>query len=237
MVIKSDIHTHTIASGHATTATITDMAKTAKAKNLEILGISDHGPATAFGGKPSYFRSLAQAAKNRLGIRMLYGAEVNILDNKGSLDLPDDILKGLDFTIASLHRPVKKPGSLDENTAAYIEAMKNPYVNVIGHPDDTHYPVDYNALVQGAIKHHVALEINDSSLRPDGYRGDTKFNDMMILNLCKHYRHPVLLASDSHGTEHVGEVEEALKLVALAEFPKGLIINTNNHLLLGLIAR
>ena len=49
--IKFDIHTHTIASGHATTATITDMAKAEAARNLKLLGISDHGPATAGGGR------------------------------------------------------------------------------------------------------------------------------------------------------------------------------------------
>ena len=49
--VKLDVHTHTIASGHATTATITDMAKSAAANNLTLLGISDHGPATFGGGK------------------------------------------------------------------------------------------------------------------------------------------------------------------------------------------
>ena len=48
-----DIHTHTIASGHASTATITDMAKAAVSRNLRLLGLSDHGPATLGGGSPS----------------------------------------------------------------------------------------------------------------------------------------------------------------------------------------
>lgn len=67
--IKFDIHTHTIASGHATTATITDMAKAAAARNLKLLGISDHGPATAGGGRASYFRSLHLSQKNASGWR------------------------------------------------------------------------------------------------------------------------------------------------------------------------
>ena len=80
-----DIHTHTIASGHASTATITDMAKAAASRNLKLLGISDHGPATLGGGRPSYFRNLSYAPRKRLGVEMLYGAEVNILDENGSL--------------------------------------------------------------------------------------------------------------------------------------------------------
>lgn len=229
--ITFDIHTHTIASGHGSAATITDMAKAASAKGLKLLGVSDHGPATLGGGRPSYFRGLAHAPKNRLGVEMLYGAEVNILDNNGKLDLEDEILCHLDYVIASIHKPVKKPGSIDENTAAYIAAMKNPYVRVIGHCDDVKYPVDYPALVQAAMEHHVLLEINNSSLSPEGYRGDTRFNDLMILNLCRHYNYPVILASDSHGTEHVGDVSYASELAETAEMPNELIMNYSTQAL------
>lgn len=225
--IQFDLHTHTIASGHATTATITDMAKAAAFRGLKTLGISDHGPATIGGGRVSYFRNLAYAPRKRLGVEMLYGVEANITDHNGALDLEDSVLKNLDYVIASMHRPVIKPKTAEENTAAYIAAMKNPYVRIIGHCDDVKYPVDYLALVQAAIKHHVILEINNSSLSPDGYRGDTRANNLTILNLCKHFRYPVLLSSDSHGPEHVGDMSYALELVKLADFPDELIINTS----------
>lgn len=224
-LLEFDIHTHTIASGHGSTSTITDMAKAAAAHNLKMLGITDHGPATLGGGRVSYFRSLAHAQKKRLGIEMLYGAEVNILDNKGKLDLDDTILEKLDYAIASIHKPVKKPGTIEENTAAYIAAMQNPNVRIIGHCDDVKYPVDYLAIVKAAMKYDVLLEINNSSLSPDGYRGDTRFNDLMILNLCRHFHYPVILASDSHGTKHVGDFSYALELVKLAGMPESLIMN------------
>ena len=223
--IEFDIHTHTIASGHATTATITDMAKAGCEKGLRILGISDHGPATLGGGKVSYFRNLAHAQRKRLGVEMLYGAEANILDKEGRLDLDDCVLKNLDYVIASMHRPIMQPGTIEENTAAYIAAMKNPYVCVIGHCDDTKFPVDYPTLVEAAREYHVLLELNESSLRPDGYRGDTRFNNLMMLNLCKHYKIPVLLSSDSHGAEHVGDFTYCTELLKTAEFPDELVMN------------
>ena len=129
------------------------------------------------------------------------------------------------YVIASIHKPVKKPGTIEENTAAYIAAMKNPYVCIIGHCDDVKYPVDYPAVVQAAMEHHVLLEINNSSLSPEGYRGDTRYNDLMILNLCMHYHYPVILASDSHGPGHVGDVSCALELAKKAELPEQLILN------------
>ncbi len=223
--IELDIHTHTIASGHASTATITDMAKAASAAHLKLLGISDHGPATLGGGKPSYFRSLPMVARKRIGVDMLYGIEANITDYNGSLDLEDSLLAGLDYVIASIHKPVLKPGTKEENTRAYLRAMENPYVSILGHCDDVKYRVDYLAIVKSAMEHQVILEINNSSLSPEGYRGDTRFNDLMILNLCKYFHYPVLLSSDSHGTEHVGDFQYALELVERAEFPKELVLN------------
>lgn len=235
--VEFDIHTHTIASGHASTSTITDMAKAASAKGLNMLGISDHGPKTLGGGRSSYFRNLAYAPKERLGIKMLYGAEVNILDDKGNLDLEDVILNHLDYAIASMHLPVKKPGNIVENTAAYIAAMSHPKVRIIGHCDDTRYPVDYHALVKAAIAHGALLEINNSSLSPDGYRGDTRFNALMILNLCRHYHYPVLLSSDSHGTKHVGDVSYALELTKKAGLSDSLILNYSSKAFLNFLGQ
>ncbi|MRN27046.1 phosphatase, partial [Romboutsia ilealis] len=140
-------------------------------------------------------------------------------------DLEDSILAKLDYVIASIHKPVKKPGNMEENTAAYIAAMKNPYVRIIGHCDDVKYPVDYLEIVKAAMKYDVLLEINNSSLSPDGYRGDTRFNDLMILNLCRHYHYPVIFASDSHGTKHVGDFTFSLELAQLAGMPDSLIMN------------
>lgn len=230
-----DIHTHTIASGHGSSATITDMAKAAAAAGLTMLGISDHGPATLGGGRTSYFRNLAYAQKKRLGVRMLYGAEANILTYDGKLDLPDEILEHLDFVIASMHRPTIRPGTEEENTQAYIRAMENPCVNVIGHCDDTNFPVDYFRLFRAAMDNHVLLEINNSSLSPDGYRGNTKFNDLLILNLSVHFNYPVLFSSDSHGKKHVGDFTYAEEAAKLAGVPYQLVLNHSAKAFLGFL--
>ena len=224
-----DIHTHTIASGHGSSATITDMAKAAKKNGLAMLGISDHGPATLGGGRTSYFRNLSHAQRSRLGIDMLYGVEANITDKDGKLDLSNEIMSGLDYVIASMHRKNIKPGTTSENTTAYIKAMENPYVRVLGHCDDIHFPVDHLQIVRAAMANHVLIEINNSSLSPDGYRGDTRFNVLMFLNLCKYFNYPVVLSSDSHGTKHVGDFEHAMKMCKLAEMPNHLIMNYSTH--------
>ncbi len=228
-MFEFDPHTHSIASGHASSSTITDMAKQAAARNLNLLGITDHGPATMHASRAAYFRNLAYAPKKRCGIEILYGVELNILDNDGNVDLEDEILEHLDYAIISMHLPTKKPDTIEANTFAYINALKHPNVRIIGHCDDVKYPVDYEALIIAAIHYHVVLEINNSSLSPDGYRGDTKENVRTILRLCKKYGHPVVLSSDSHGTEQIGDFQYAMDLIREMDFPQNLILNTSSE--------
>ena len=224
-MFSADIHTHSIASGHATQSTITDLAKAAKVRGLSLLGVSDHAPSTMCAGTASYFRSLSMAPKNRCGVDLLYGIELNILDYTGRVDMDPVTLSSLDYAIASMHRPNIRPGSREDNTTAYIGAMSNPYVSVIGHCDDAHYPVDYEALAEAAVSSHILLEINNSSLAPDGYRGDTRDNVRAILTLCKKLDHPILLSSDSHGTARVGDFHYILPYLKECDIPDRLILN------------
>lgn len=221
----SDMHTHSIASGHGTSCTITDMSRAASAKGLRLLGITDHGPGTLAAGTPSYFRSLAFSPRKRFGVELLYGIELNILDRDGHVDLEEELLSGLDYAIASMHSRNYRSGTRKENTEAYLNVMKNPHVKILGHCDDPHYPADYEALAICAREHQVIFEINEASLAPYGYRGDTRANNREILRCCAKYQVPVILSSDSHGTEHIGDFTYSAAFVHEAMFPESLIYN------------
>ena len=225
-----DIHTHSIASGHGSSCTIADMAKQAYSVGLSLLGITDHGPATLRSGRSSYFRSLGMMApRKRCGVELLYGVELNILDYKGTVDLDSETLSCLDYAIASIHSKNLKPGSRAENTEAYINAMKNPFVKMIGHCDDAKYDLDYKALVEAAKDNKILLEINNSSLSPEGYRGDVTDNYNQLLKWCKEYGMPIILSSDSHGTSHIGDIKYAEKFALDFGYPADLIFNYNYY--------
>lgn len=226
-MFEFDPHTHSIASGHASSATITDLAKKASMVGLNALGITDHAPGTLCAGRSAYFRNLAYAPKKRCGIELLYGVELNILDKNGTVDLPDDILANLDYAIVSMHLPNYKAGSIEENTFAYVHAMKHPKVKIVGHPEDTRFPVDFEALAVAAKHLRVAIEINNSSLSPNGYRGDVRENMKSILYYCKKYSCPIVLSSDSHGTKDVGNFQYAMELMKECEFPQELLLNNS----------
>lgn len=228
ITIKADLHTHTLSSGHGTSDSITDMAKEAARRGMNLLGISDHGPASPGSAGPSYFRSLILCQRNRFGVEMRYGVEANLLDSTGALDLPDDILKTLDFCIVSMHRPIYTPGSAAENTRAYIRAMRHPHVRFIGHCDDSRFPVDYRELTRAALSAGVLPELNNVSLLPHSYRRDCRANAVKLLDACALLSCPLILSSDSHGCRHIGQVSEAERLLRETDFPETLIRNRDS---------
>lgn len=225
-----DLHTHTIASGHAYN-TVNEMAQAAAERGLLILGITEHAPAMQGTCSELYFTNLKALPREKNGIRVLYGAELNILDFDGHVDLPEEILSQMDLCIASIHPPCFKGGSMEENTRAYLNVMKNPYVNIIGHPDDGRYPVDYRALAEGARKHGVLLEVNSSSLAPNSYREGAADNYRRLLRYCKEFGVPVVMDSDAHVDIRVGDHELAHRLLAEENFPEELIVNDKPQML------
>ena len=158
-------------------------------------------------------------------IQLLLGSEVNILDSQGTVDLGEKTLSGMDVVIASLHTPCMKPASKLENTEVYLNVMKNPYVNIIGHPDDGRYEIDYEALVQGAKEYGKVLELNNHSMDPDCTRENAVENDTVMLNLCMKYQVPVVMDSDAHFDLLIGEFDLARDLLTKLDFPEELVLN------------
>ena len=229
--ILIDLHTHSISSGHGSTDTVNDMAKAAARAGLQILGISEHGPASANSAKPSYFRSLKLAKRHRFGVQLLFGAEVNIITPAGALDLEDDVLAGLDYALASIHPPTLTPYEHRDLTHAYVNAMEHPNIRFLGHIDDARFPVDFERLLAIAKEKNVYPEINNNSLMPDAYRKGGQENCRKILKICKKINLPVLLSSDSHGVKNIGNMKYVYPLLDETNFPSSLIINYNTELL------
>ena len=113
--------------------------------------------------------------------------------------------------------------------------MKHPAVRMIGHCDDVKYPVDYDELTAAAREYGIVMEINNSSLSPEGYRGDTRANNRMLLEGCLRNRVPVLLSSDSHGTAHIGDFTYARAMVQEMNYPEELILNDKPEQVLKLL--
>ena len=101
--IELDVHTHTIASGHAYSI-LQEMAKAASEKELNLLGITEHVCDSSSGlGGWNYFRNLRVVPRRMYGIELMLGAEINILNSNGCLDMDDELMSQIDLRIAGIH--------------------------------------------------------------------------------------------------------------------------------------
>lgn len=221
-----DVHTHTIASGHAYSTTM-EMIQAAKEKNLKLLGISEHAPQMPGTCHEFYFANFKVFPRKVDGVQLMFGVEANIVDSSGKIDMSEEMMKKLDYGIASLHIPCFTPGSSRENTAAYVRVMENPNIQIIGHPDDSRYPIDYKELVKVAKNTGTLLEVNNTSLSPVSPRKNAKDNYKYMLDLCAEADVPIIINSDAHVSFDVGGFEYAKKLLEEIHFPRELIANTS----------
>lgn len=221
-----DVHVHTIASGHAY-STLGEVIAMARKKNLALVGIADHSPLMPGATHDFSFLNFKVIRRELDGMKIAMGAELNIIDYSGSTDLPAQILKRIDYAIASLHSPCINPGSLAENTAAIIGAMRNPHVVIIGHPDNPSYPVDFEAIARAAKDNGVLLEVNSSSYGSNGSRAGSEACAKLMLAACKKYGTAVIMGSDAHIDLDVGNHELSQKILAENNFPEELVINSS----------
>ena len=237
MRVEIDTHTHTLASGHAYN-TIREMARAAKEKGLKALAITEHAPEMPGSCHLFYFVNLRVLPRELEGIKILFGSELNIMDAEGHVDLPTSTIEGLDLTIASMHIPCYKgEKTVEEVTKAYLNIMEREDIDIIGHPDDGRFPVDYEMLVKAAKKTGTLLEINNSSLKPDGYRANTKENALKILKYCKKNETMIVLGSDAHFDTGIADYTYADEVLKEADFPEELIANTSFEKLQSLLKR
>ena len=226
MVIELDVHTHTLASGHAF-STLQEMAQAAAAKGLKLLGITEHAPGIPGTCDLIYFRNLHVVPRRMYGIDLMLGAEINITDTQGTLDMDPFHLKKLDFGIAGIHSVCYQAGTKDENTTGMVNAIRNPYVHIISHPGDGTAALHFEPLVLAAKESHTLLEINNSSLKPIRHKTEARANNLEILRLCKRYEVPVILGSDAHISFDIATYDYALQLVQETDFPESLLMNTS----------
>ncbi len=173
--LQAELHAHSNWSDGK--LTIEEMALAAHERGKKTLAITDHSGSLGVAGGlkaedlPRQRQEIDQV-QSRLGdsIRLLQGCEVEIRAD-GSLDYPDEVLAKLDIVIASLHVSLRQPRA--QVTERLLNAIRNPHVDIIGHPTGRMIPnregadLDMDAVLAGAAKSQVALEINAYPVRLD----------------------------------------------------------------------
>ncbi len=197
--IRGDLHCHTRASdGHAT---LEEMADTAAQRGYQYVSINDHSQRVTIAhglDEKRVFEQLEAIDKLNAkldGISILKSTEVEILED-GSLDLPNHVLKELDFTVCAVHYQYDL--SKDKQTARILRAMDNPYFTILAHPtgrlinERDPYAINLEALMNGAKQRGCFLELNAHPDRLD-LSGDA-------CRLAKDIGLKVAISTDAHNT-------------------------------------
>ena len=156
--------------------TLKEMADYCREMGYAYFGICDHSRSAFYAQGLSVEKVLEQQQEiERLnaGYRdftILKGIESDILSD-GALDYPEEILSTFDFVVASVHSNLK----MDEKkaTARVINAVENPYTNILGHPSGRlllarkGYPLDYRKVIDACAANGVSVELNANPYRLD----------------------------------------------------------------------
>lgn len=227
MRLLADLHTHTVASGHAY-STLTENVLAAKRAGLELIAITDHGPSVPQGAHLWYFWNLKQVPSVLSGVRILKGCEANISpDTENGIDLPDELLGLMDFVAVGLH-PLTgfDEGDRDKNTGALLRAIGNPLVDQITHPgNEDEFPVHLDAVVSAAASNGVILELNDHSFSPSSARSTSAAREREFARAALEAGAPVAIGSDAHYALHVGRFDSAIKVAEELGLTEDRIVN------------
>jgi DNA polymerase (family X) len=223
--IKGDLQMHSTASDGKNS--IEEMAEAARQLGHQYIAITDHSKAVTVANgldekrMAAHIKKIHAVNENGVGIRILAGAEVDILKD-GSLDYSAEILAQLDVVVCSIHSHF----NLDRAamTERMLAAIESPYTQIIAHPTGRlllrRDPIDYDMekVLEACAKHDVAMECNSY---PD--RLDLKD---VYLRMCKDRGVKVVISTDSHNTANLSFIRYGVTMARRGWLEKHDVINT-----------
>jgi DNA polymerase (family 10) len=223
--IKGDLQMHSTASDGKNS--IEEMAEAARKLGHEYIAITDHSKAVTVANgldekrAAAHIKKIHSLSEKELGIRVLAGAEVDIL-KEGELDYSDEILAQLDVVVCSVHSYF----NLDRAamTERILAAVENPYTQIIAHPTGRlllrRDPFDYDMekVMDACAKHGVAMECNSY---PD--RLDLKD---VYLRMCKERGVKVVISTDAHSTTNLAFIRYGVTMARRGWLEKKNVINS-----------
>jgi len=172
--IRGDFHVHTDATDG--TEPLEAMVEAARRRHYAFVGISDHSLSATVARGMTAEQALARRDRVRALNRdlkdftVLLGTECDILDG-GMMDYEDEVLKELDFVIASVHSRFTLPE--ETQTARVVAAVQNPHVDVLGHPTTRQIgwrgpiQLDLDEVFKACARAGTAIEVDADPRRMD----------------------------------------------------------------------
>ena len=223
--IRGELHAHTDATDGK--ASLEDMVDGAKRLGYQYLAITDHSQRVSMAlgldaeRLRDQWRRIDALNARQKGFTVLKSIELDILD-EGKLDLPNDVLSGADYVVASLHYGASNHAA--DNTRRLIRAAQHPQVDALGHPTGRllnrrdPYPLDTDELLAACAGEGCLLELNGSPERMD-------LPDHLAIAAAE--RGILLVCStDSHAVHHLAYMKYAVDIARRAGLNQEQVANT-----------
>jgi len=230
--IRGDLHVHSRWSDGL--LTISEIANEAKKRGYEYICIADHGKALGIARGLAVDRIKKQlkeieklnhgviASQGRGNPYIFSGSELSILSD-GSLDFSNKILAELDFVTASIHSGFRQ--GKQAMTKRIIKAIKNPNIDLIGHPSGRligmreGFEVDWVDIFKACRDFDTALEINASPHRLD-------LRDVLAREAVYKYNVKIAINTDAHAIHHFDYMKYGVDVARRAWLEKKNVLNT-----------
>lgn len=223
MEIKTDLHLHTTACNHAY-STYFEYIELANRRGIELIAFTDHSHMLGLENEWT-FQNLPTVPKQVDNVSILYGAEANIINVHGSIDLYPKEIHIMDIVIASAHWHYS-PRDAEEHAECCINTLANNDVDILGHADRFDFAIDAESIVKAAIQHNKLIEINNHTF---DMRQQAKDNCLALATACKKLGAQVVVNSDSHICYTLGQFDAAVAMLASINFPYELIANKDKE--------
>jgi DNA polymerase (family X) len=236
--ILGDLHVHSsfpIETSHDEGSDSFEVLLEKAAKlGYQYLGFSEHNPSSSqhspkqiieiLKRKREQIDKLNYSRVKKLSIYALNSLEIDIKPD-GSLALPDEALKYLDFAIASVHSSFKMPSR--EMTKRVLNSLVHPKIKILGHPtgrklgEREGFELDWEKIFAFCLKNNKYLEINAWPNRldlPDTLiRQAVKSGVKMVIN------------TDAHAVKQLDLISYGVAMARRGWVTKNDIINTMGY--------
>ena len=215
MRLRADLHTHSTASGHAY-STVAELAHSARVAGIELIALTDHGPACPGAPHEWHFMNLKVVPSVLDGVRILKGIEANpVPTTDNGLDLEDESLRRLDFVAVGFHPHTGYDDStLVERTEALVRIIQNPLVDMVTHPGNPSFPIDPDVVASAAADTGVIVELNSGSFEPSMSRSRETKGELEVARAAAAHGAYVAITSDAHFHLHVGRFDNAIAVAS-----------------------
>jgi len=222
-MLKVDLHTHSLISGHALN-TVDELAREARKKKMHLLGIAEHGPSMEGAPHEGYFW-ISDKLNKLHGVEILLGVEANIINKNGEIDLDSHFLIKQRVVMAGIHTKTPYDNSSGDHTLSIINAMKNPFVKIISHPFRKDFKVNVKKIVEAACSTNTLLELNNQVFEEESSNQYFLESYRKMINLCKKYGHPLIIGSDAHLAKGIGEDRSIISVKNKIGLTDDIVIN------------